>query len=990
MIKRTFVIGAVAAAIACGGKPAPKPYVPSAAVPPVVAPVPTPVRDDVPLPLWNQVKRGTLPNGLTYYVMKHRKPEKRAFLWLAVNAGAVQEDDDQRGLAHFLEHMAFNGTKRFPKAALIEYLEKIGMRFGADLNAYTNFDQTVYQLEVPTDNPEFVAKGFDILRDWSADLTLDPAEVEKERGVVLEEWRLSRGAGRRLFDKQIGVFYEGTRYPDRITIGLPEILKTASRDTIARYYKDWYRPDLMAVIVVGDFEDAAAIEREITTKFADLKNPANPRARPSGGVPKAAGTRVTIETDKELPGQSVAVYNMMAKRPEMTAKDFRRSIVEQLYRAVITERLRVVSRKPDAPFSSASAGPTGLVRDIDAFARSAQVRAGKVEDTLRSLFLEVLRIEKHGILQTELDRARINTARRVEQSAVEWKTAHARGYLDELTRSFFIKELVIGREAERDLTLQFLPTISLAELNLTARGFGGADNRVISITGPDGKPLPTKERVLAIVDEVTKSEIEPWVDKPAPTTLLTKAPTPGTITKETKNDKVGLTEWTLSNGARVIVKPTDYEADTVILDGLSPGGLATADAALYPHARFADTIAGISGAGEHDIESLGKVMAGKDASAGTSIGETTESINGRASTKDLETMFQLLHLKVTQPRKDNDAIAVWRSNRAEQLENQERNPDFQFSKKSSEVVWKKHPRRQTPKPAEIAKVDEDKALAFFRSRFGDATDFTFVIVGNVEPAKLRPLVEKYLASLPAKGRIEKEKDLKIRRVGGVVKKSWPLGQEPKARVSTTFHGDEKWTRDKERDMFILGRVMSIQLRENLRENLGGVYGVSAGGSLSRLPNQERTFWISYGCDPGRVDELVKATDAEIASVLKAGVKPDILDRVKQTFLRERETQLRNNGFWVGWLTSAFRHGDDPGMILETEPVVARMTSANVVASAKRFLDKNRLYRAVMMPAKPDATPAKKPAAKKPAAPKDPKLVPGAEAEPNTVPGAEKP
>ena len=990
MMKRTFLVAA-ALLLACGAKPAPPPKPqPSRAVEPVRQPAPVPARDDAPLPLWSQVKRGTLPNGLTYYVMKHGKPEKRAFMWLAVNAGAVQEDDDQRGLAHFVEHMAFNGTKRFPKAAIIEYLEKIGMRFGADLNAYTNFDQTVYQLEVPTDNQEFIAKGFDILRDWSGDLTIDPAEVEKERGVVLEEWRLSRGAGRRLFDKQIGVLYEGTRYPDRITIGLPEILKTAPQKTLARYYKDWYRPDLMAVIVVGDFADPAAIEKQITDKFADLKNPATPRPRPSGGVPNAKGTRVTIETDKELPGQSVAVYNMLPHRPEATAKDFRRSIVERLYGAVLRERLRILGRKANAPFSSAFAGSSDrLARDIDMFTRSAQVRAGKVEDALRAMFFEVLRIEKYGILQPELDRARINLARQVEQSAVEAKTTHARGYLEELVRSFLEKEFVIGREAERDMTLAFLPKISLAELNLTAQSFGGADNRVISITGPEGKPLPTKERVLAIIDEVGKSPIEAWVDKPAPTTLLTKTPKPGTVVKEATNAKAVVTEWTLSNGARVIIRPTDFEADTVIIDGLSPGGTATASAALYPHARFADDIARVGGAGEHDIEGLAKVLAGKDVSASTSIGETTESISGRASAKDLETLFQLIHLKTTQPRKDDEAIAVWRANYAEQLEDRERSPDFQYSKRSSETLWKKHPRRLAARPADVTKLDADKALAFYKSRFGDAADFTFVIVGNVELAKLKPLVETYLASLPAKNRIEQEKDLKIRRIGGVVKKSWAFGQEAKASVSTTFHGDEAWSRDKERDMFILGRVLSILLRDNLRENLDGVYGVSAGGALARRPHQERSFSISYGCEPSRVDELVKATDTEIAALVKSGVKQDILDRVKETFVRERETQLRNNNFWAGWLQTAYRYGDDPALILDTAPVVARMTPELVKAAAKRFLDGRRLYRAVHMPAKGDPAKPAKPAKPKQPAPKDPKLVPGAEAD-HTVPGAEKP
>ncbi|MEJ7596734.1 MAG: insulinase family protein [Kofleriaceae bacterium] len=990
MIRTIFVVAAV---IACGPKAAPT-MTTNAPPPPgpgsaasVQPPVPT--GDDAPLPLWPQVKRGTLPNGLTYYVLKHGKPEKRAFMWLAVNAGAVQEDDDQRGLAHFLEHMAFNGTKRFPKAALIEYLENIGMRFGADLNAYTSFDQTVYQLEVPTDKPEFLDKGFEILRDWSADLTIDPAEVEKERGVVLEEWRLRRGAGQRLFEKQIAVLYEGTRYPTRLPIGEPEILRKAPRDTLARFYKDWYRPDLMAVIVVGDFDDPAAIEKQITSKFGDLTNPKTPRVRPGGGVPKATGTRILIETDKEQPGQSVAVYNTLPHRPELSAKDFRRSTVEQLYRVVITERLGIVGRRPDAPFSSAFAGPTGLVRDIDAFTRSAQVRAGKVEDALASLFLEVLRIEKHGILQSELDRARTNLARRVEQSAVEAKTTHARGYLDELTRAFFEHEYVIGREAERDLTLRVLPTVSLAELNLIARSFGGADNRVVVIVGPEGKPLPTKDRVLAIMDEVGKRDVLPWADKAAATTLLAKPPVPGKVVSETRNDAVGVLEWKLSNGARVIVKPTDFEADTVIVDGQSPGGLATASAALYRHARFADDLARVGGAGEHDVEGLGKVLAGKDVSVSTSISETVESINGRASVRDLETMFQLLYLRISQPRKDLDAIAVWRGNLAEQYENRERDPEFQFSKKSSETLWRGHVRRKPPTPAEIGKVDADKALAFYKTRFGDASDFTFVIVGNVDPTALKPLVESYLASLPAKGRSEHERDVGARRIAGAVTRTWGFGQEQKARVSMTFHGDEAWTRDKERDAYVLGRVLSILLRENLRENLGGVYGVSAGGAVSRRPRQERTFSISFGCDPARIDELVKATEAEVAALVKSGVKPEILDRVNQTFLRERETQLRNNTFWANWLQTAARYGDDPALVLDPAPTTARMTSDLVKATAKRFLDGRRVYRAVLVPAGA-ARPTKPAARKQPAPPKDPKLVPGAEAEPNTVPGAEKP
>jgi len=938
---------------------------------------------DGTLPLWPEVKQGKLANGLTYYVLRHKKPENRAFLWLAVNSGSLSEDDDQRGLAHFVEHMAFNGTQRFPKNDLVKYLEGIGMRFGADLNAYTNFDETVYQLEVPTDDRKFVDKGFEILHDWGSALSFEGPEVEKERGVVLGEWRLGRGAGQRMFDKQVKVLFKGSRYADRLTIGLPETLEKAPRETLVRYYNDWYRPDLMAVIAVGDFEDTAAIEKQIAATFGDLKNPARPRPRPRGEVPVASGTRVSIETDREETVQRVAVYNSVAHRAEATKADFRRIVAEQLYAQIINERLDTVARDKSAPFARAGAQVSGLTREIDAFTRSAQVKGGRVEDALKSLFTEVVRVEQHGFTQTELDRARANIARASEQSAAEAETSDSRVFTSEMTRNFFEHEFMIGRAAERDLTLAVLPQITLAELDSLAKSYGGADNRVISISGPDGKPLPTQARVLEIVAEVEKATIDPWTDKAAATALMTQPPKPGTIVKEAKLDAIGVTEWSLSNGARVIVKPTEFEADSISLSGSSPGGLATASTKQFPDARFADNIAAIGGVGELDVEELGKVLTGKRASAGTSIGEVTESVDGHASARDLETMFQLVHLKLTAPRKDDDAIEVWKANMAEQLANRLRNPDVQFALQSSELLWKGNARRKPPQPADIAKLDADKALAFYKDRFGDATDFTFVIVGTVDLTKLRPLVETYLASLPAKGRKEQEKDLGVRRLGGIVKRDWKLGQDQnKARASVLFHGDETWSRDKDRDMFILGRVLSIRLRELLREDLGGVYGVGAGGAIVRSPHGERVFTIQFGAEPKRVDELLAAAQKEIAAIAKDGIGADYLDKVKTMFERERETQLRSNAFWVGWLDNSYRFGDDPTIINDPAPMIARMTSDNVKAAAKRYLDGKRVYQTVLLPGKVDAAkpaPADKPAKPaKPAKPTDPKVVPGAE------------
>jgi len=945
---RNLLIASLAIA-ACGPKPSPTSQPVSK---PPTAHVEPATREPV-LPLSTAVKRGVLSNGLTYYVLPHGKPEKRAFLWLAVNAGSVQEDDEQRGLAHFVEHMAFNGTKRFPKQDLVNYLESIGMKFGPDLNAYTSFDETVYQLQVPTDDPALVAKGFDILRDWAADVSFDPAEVDKERGVVLEEWRLGRGAQQRLLDKLIQVVFGESRYAKRLPIGLPAILEKAPRDTLARFYKDWYRPDLMAVIAVGDFADAAAIEKQIAAKFGDLARPATPRPRMEAGIPAATGTRIASETDRELPISVVGVGNLIAARPEATASDFRRLLSEQLYQQMLNERMQSIARRSDAPFATAAVVIQNVTRQVDAFARFAVVKNDDAEGALRSLFTEVLRVERHGFTQSELDRAKTIMLRNYEQGVTTAATRSSRDLTAELVRNFLEREFVIGPDAERDLAVAVLPKVTLAELNTLARSFGGAENRVIVLAGPDGKPLPAQPRVLALVDAVGGATIEPWKDLPVTAELMKPPAWPGTVSKESKIDALGVTEWTLANGVRVIIKPTDFEQDAVVIAGSSPGGLAVAAPRDFGHARFAADIATAGGVGELDADSLGKALAGKRVLVTAEIGEVTEMIEGSGSARDLETILQLIHLRMTAPRRDEQAFTVWKTNLVEALTNQARSPDAEFAKKSAAVLWQRHARRKPPEPAEVKQVDLDKAIGFYRDRFGDASDFTFVIVGAVDLAKLRPLVEAYLGSLPGAGRKEKEGDAGARRVPGVVKQTWNLGQDPdKARAQLLFHGDEAWTRDKERDMFILGQVVAIRLREVLREDLGGVYGVGAGGSIARSPRQERQFSIQFGCAPKAVDKLLGATFTELEAIGKSGIGATYLDKVKQGFVRERETSMRTNGFWIDWLARSARFADDPSLVLDPAPVLARMTSDHVKAAAARYLDRKRAYQAVMLPAAP--------------------------------------
>jgi zinc protease len=466
--------------------------------------------------------------------------------------------------------------------------------------------------------------------------------------------------------------------------------------------------------------------------------------------------------------------------------------------------------------------------------------------------------------------------------------------------------------------------------------------------------------VRAIVAEVGKGELEKWEDKVVTAPLMAKQPQPGKIVKEAKAEALGVTEWTLSNGVRVIVKPTDYEKDAVVISGLSPGGLAMASDKQFRDARFADDVVGIGGVGQLDAEDLEKALTGKRVSVSAAIDEVTEGVDASGSARDLETMLQLVHLRMAAPRKDPKAVEIWKMNYGQQLEDQQRAPEVQFSIQSREALWQGNARKKAPTPADVNKLDLDRAMAFYQDRFGDASDFTFVVVGAVELDKLRPLVETYLASLPAKGRREKEKDLGVRKVAGVVEKTWTLGQDQKAFVVTSFHGEEPWTRDKERDLFILGQILSIRLREIMREDMSGVYGVGASGTFLRSPLPERQFTIQFGCAPEAVKPLLKAATDEIAAIGKAGIGADYLAKVKQAFVRERETAMRTNGFWVNWLESSARYGDDPAIVLDPGPVIARMTPENVKAAAQRFLDGKAVYRAILLPGK-DAKPAPAPA-----------------------------
>jgi len=905
--------------------------------------------DDSPaLPIDPAIRTGKLANGMTYYIRKHGKPEKRVYLWMAVDAGSVLEDDDQLGLAHFVEHMAFNGTKRFEKNTLIDFLEKSGMDFGADLNAYTSFDETVYQLKVPTDDPALVAKGLDILEDWSSALSFDPKEVDKERGVVVEEWRLGRGADQRIFDKQWPIYLEGSKYADRKPIGEREILEKAPVDTLRRFYQDWYRPDLMAIVVVGDV-DPAAMQKEIEARFGKLKNPAKSRPRPEVPVPLLDKTRGAVITDPEASSTSVSVVIKGPLRSMKTENDYRRDLIENIFHGLLRARFDELRQQPDSPFTFAFSSTGSMGRAVEIFDLSAGVKGGRVEDALETLLVEVERVKQHGFVAGELDRERARSMRRFERNVADQETVDGRAYAFGTVRRHLDREAMPSREHELVLAKKFIPGITLDEVNALAESWTKKTDRVVLASGPARDKMPTDKALLAVAASVAGAKVAAYEDRGAGAELMATKPTPGKITKTETLSEIGVTVWTLSNGAKVVVKPTDFKKDEVLFEAFSPGGHSRVDHKRYDSAANASAIVGRSGIGSHDAVTLRNLLAGKVANVSAFVGELEEGVRGNGSPQDLELMLQLTYLQMTAPRKDPDAFTSWKTSTAEFVKNRDLNPQQVFFEKFNAFRWNNHARRQPTTVETLDRVDHDAALTIYKDRFADAGDFTFVFTGNIDLATMQPLVETYLASLPTTGRKEKWKDVGAKAPAGDKRVDIAKGVDPKSFVMMTFHGSSRYSADAEDDIEILADVMDIRLREVLREDMSGVYGAFSSGNLIRRPRPTYAYTIGFGCAPENASKLQDAVASIIASIKREGVTEEYLEKVREKRRRQLETSMRENRFWMGQLTEHYRYGTDPKKILELDKTLARVTSDNVKKTAKKFLNTKSRVTGVLMP-----------------------------------------
>lgn len=925
------------------------------AAPPTPPPVEWPesaFAPGAPVPFDPLVRTGTLPNGLRWYVRANAEPQDRAALRLVVNAGSVLEDDDQQGLAHFLEHMAFNGTENFAKQELVDYLESIGMKFGPEINAYTSFDETVYMLMVPTDEPEIVDKAFDVLADWSRRLSLDPEEVVKERGVVLEEWRLGRGAGQRARDEHFPRIFHDSRYAQRLPIGKPEIIESADRARLARFYEKWYRPDLMAVIAVGDF-DPDAMVAHIEASFGEGWGPSAPAAREVFEIPDHAATLFSVVTDPELTNSSASILVKAPRQELESVADFRAAIVEGLFDGMFNQRLRELTEKPDPPFLFGRLGGSSLGRTRDTVSLNVAAQDGGIPRALETVLVEAKRVQRHGFTVGELERQRASTLRAMRRQFQERATTRSEAFVGRYVDHFLEGAPTPGIDWRWELYQRVLPTITLEEVNalVARRDVLVEANRVITVTAPqkEGVAVPTEAELRAVFAHVETVDVEPYADEVREDPLVSSLPEPGRIVSEEVIEELGLSIWTLSNGNRVLVRPTDFKADEFQFTAFSPGGRSLGSLDLDRTLDLATTAVTSGGVGEFSSIELQKKLAGKRASAQPYISTFEEGVSGGGSPEDLETVLQLAHLYVTSPRKDADAFGALRERYMAFLANRSSNPNAVYGDSLSVTLASHHPWSTPLRSEDLATVDLDRAMEFYRERFADVGDLTWIFVGKLELETLRPLVERYVATLPAHGREETWRDPGIETPPGPLHKVVHVGVDEKARTTLVMHGDFDWTRENRHAFNSLGEALRIRLREVIREDMSGTYGVQVSTSTSPIPEPEWSLTISFGADPQRLDELVAEVLRVLREVREMGVESSYVEKVKEQQRREYEESLRENGAWMGNLGFRERYGIDHREQLETLEVIDGLSTRDVADAAATYLPVERVIRIDMLP-----------------------------------------
>lgn len=906
------------------------------------------------IPADSNIVIGTLENGLTYYILPNAEPQNRAELRLVVKAGSMQEDDDQLGVAHFVEHMAFNGSKNFAKNELFDYLEKVGSRFGPDLNAYTSFDETVYMLQVRTDSVDLFDTGLLVLSDWASGVSFDDEEIDKERGVVISEWRSSLSGEQRMQQNYFPIIYHNSRYAKRMPIGDPELIKNISYQRIKDFYNDWYRPDLMAVVVVGDV-DISETEEKISKYFSAIPSKNNTRKKQNNTIPPHPETFISINTDPEAAFTSLRLLYKHQKEKIKTEQDYKALLVRQLYNRMLNKRLEAIAKKADPPFLFGYSGFRGDVGDLATYTCLANIPDGKVEAALQTLMTENARVLQHGFVSSELERQKTVILERMRSTVREKDNIQSRALVNRLIQNFLNNAIIPALETQLELMEKYLDDISIADVNKLASQWITDDNRVVVLTGPEKEKdnFPTEERLRQIIENTSSKDVSPYEDKVITAPLFDKKLEPVSIELQEEFSEVGVKVHMLENGIKVFTKKTNFKDDEVLFSASSKGGSSLYPDSDYMTASTASQLINESGLGPFSDTDLEKVLIGKQVGVFPYIANYHEGISGSASPKDMETMFQLIHLYFTEPRVDKESFDSFISKQSNLFKNLKSDPNFYFSDFTLKKKTNNHPRIGYPSKEMFLEIDRERALEIYRDRFADGNDFTFVFVGNFEEDTLLQFCQTYLGTLPVVKGEESYVDRKLDYVPGVISETITRGQAPKSQVELFFHGPIDYKAEHAYRLNTLLSILRIKMRESMREEKSGVYGVSINGGAVRIPKERYNITVSFNCDPANVDSLINAATLEVEKIKTDGASEEDIDKVLETQRQSLIKSLDQNRYWLSRIEDAFEQGKNPSNISlkKLEELQRGVDKESMQEAAKEFFNFENYMQFVMNPEK---------------------------------------
>ena len=875
-----------------------------------------------PLPVDKNVRIGQLDNGLTYYIRHNKLPENRAEFYIAQKVGSILEEPQQRGLAHFLEHMAFNGTKNFPGddkgLGVIPWCETVGIKFGTNLNAYTSIDETVYNISnAPIDRTGVLDSCLLILHDWSNYILLKDDEIDKERGVIREEWRSRNSGMLRVYTDLLPTIYQGDKYADCMPIGSIDVINNFPYKDIRDYYHKWYRPDLQGIVIVGDI-DVDTVEAKLKAVFADVQKPVNPAERTYYPVTDNKEPIVAIGTDKEVDDPSIEIYFKQDATPDSEKNNvgyLASQYMTSMISSMLNARLSELVQSANPPFTRASSYYSDffVAKTKEAFALSASSKADGIETALKTLLQETERARRFGFTESEYARARANYLQSLESAYNEREKTKHGSYVREYVQNFLNGEPIPGIEAEYAMMNQLAPNIPLQAMNMVMQQLVPDSNQVVIIAGPakEGLKYPTKEEVINLLKSMKDLDLQAYVDKVSDEPLMKEAPKGGKIISEKEGDIYGSTRLVLSNGVTVYVKKTDFKADEIRMKGTSLGGKS-----IFPDKdalNFAvmDNVIAVGGLGNFSQVDLTKVLAGKKVSVNAGLGATTENVFGTCSPKDFETMMQLTYLTFTAPRKDAEAFESFKNRMKAQLESAQANPLSSINDSLQKAMYNNHPRVVMMKPEMVDQIDYDRILEMYNDRFKDASDFTFYFVGNIDLETAKPLIAEYLGALPAINRKETFKDTKMSIRKGVYKNEYAKEQQtPTATIVFLYSGKAPYTLKNDILLSFATQVLDMVYTEEVREKEGGTYGVNCFGDLQKYPKEQLLLQIVFQTDPAKKDKLAGIVVDELKKLAAEGPLDVHLQKVKEYMLKKYADNQKENGYWMNNLNDYFYYGMD--------------------------------------------------------------------------------